>query len=299
MYLEQLEYLVDISETKSFTATAQRLYITQQAVSRSIQQLEKELGIDILIRTKHGIVFTEQGNRVLAFAQKVLQDEYALIDDLGILQGEERDSLAKKINICSASSVINIVLPRIMAKGEVQKQKYDINISITDNVDTLLEQLMSGERDVGLLSVNEKLLCQAMEPYQNDLQMDLLARDDMVMVMDRKYYKGDSRYFDFDLNPDSIHTLYNLIPYDREAFEQHVVCSSDADFHRSMMEEAGAVVCMSGLAQQYFFNKKKYITLQIDKAFNPVIVHAAIYRKTEKKYIKDFIAKIRIEMQMK
>lgn len=290
---------MDISETKSFTATAQRLYITQQAVSRSIQQLEKELGIDILIRTKHGIVFTEQGNRVLAFAQKVLQDEYALIDDLGILQGEERDSLAKKINICSASSVINIVLPRIMAKGEVQKQKYDINISITDNVDTLLEQLMSGERDVGLLSVNEKLLCQAMEPYQNDLQMDLLARDDMVMVMDRKYYKGDSRYFDFDLNPDSIHTLYNLIPYDQEAFEQHVVCSSDADFHRSMMEEAGAVVCMSGLAQQYFFNKKKYIILQIDKAFNPVIVHAAIYRKTEKKYIKDFIAKIRIEMQMK
>lgn len=252
-----------------------------------------------MIRTKHGIVFTEQGKRVLEFAQKVLQDERALVDDLGVLQEDENGPQAKKINICSASSVINIVLPRILAKGETQNQKYDINISITDNVDTLLEQLMSGERDVGLLSVNEKLLCQAMEHYQDDLQMDILARDDMVMVMDRKYYKGDSRYFDFESSLNNIHTLYNLIPYDQNAFEQHMVCSSDADFHRSMMEEAGAIVCMSGLAQQYFFNKKKYVILQIDRIFNPVIVHAAIYRRTEKQYIKDFIAKIRLEMQMK
>ena len=44
MRLEQLKCLVDIAQTGSITGTAQRMYATQQAVSKSIKQLEKELG---------------------------------------------------------------------------------------------------------------------------------------------------------------------------------------------------------------------------------------------------------------
>ena len=59
MRIEQLRCIVDIAETGSLTATAQRQFITQQAVSKTIKQLEKELDATLLIRTHAGVSFTE------------------------------------------------------------------------------------------------------------------------------------------------------------------------------------------------------------------------------------------------
>ena len=47
MRLDQLKYLVDIAQTGSITSTSQRFFVTQQAVSKSIKQLETELDTDI------------------------------------------------------------------------------------------------------------------------------------------------------------------------------------------------------------------------------------------------------------
>ena len=52
MRLEQLQCLLDVAQTGSLTSTAKRLFVSQQAVSKSIKQLEEELGVRIVIYNK-------------------------------------------------------------------------------------------------------------------------------------------------------------------------------------------------------------------------------------------------------
>ena len=50
MRFEQLEYLIAVAESGSFSAAAQKLYVTQQAISISMKQLEEELGRPLFIK---------------------------------------------------------------------------------------------------------------------------------------------------------------------------------------------------------------------------------------------------------
>ena len=81
MRMDQLNCLVDIAQTGSLTSTAKRLFVSQQAVSKSIKQLEEELGVTILIRTKTGVTFTEDGIAVVEFARKVLAEQDNLLQN--------------------------------------------------------------------------------------------------------------------------------------------------------------------------------------------------------------------------
>lgn len=65
MKIEQIIYLTDIAQTHSMTQSAQRLFISQQALSFSIKKLEEEFGATLLSRSNHGVELTEEGKRFL------------------------------------------------------------------------------------------------------------------------------------------------------------------------------------------------------------------------------------------
>ncbi|MBO5141068.1 MAG: LysR family transcriptional regulator, partial [Peptococcaceae bacterium] len=73
MRFEQLECLLAVEETGSFVGAAQKLFLTQQAVSMSMKQLEQELGQSLLIRENKKIIFTPFGKEVLDFSRSMLQ----------------------------------------------------------------------------------------------------------------------------------------------------------------------------------------------------------------------------------
>ena len=64
MTFQQLKYIIEISKSRSITAAAQNLFISQPSLSKSVKELETELGITILERTRHGISFTSSGNLI-------------------------------------------------------------------------------------------------------------------------------------------------------------------------------------------------------------------------------------------
>ncbi|MQT00029.1 LysR family transcriptional regulator, partial [Streptomyces jumonjinensis] len=55
-----------------FTRAAARLYITQQALSRDVRRLERELGAELFIRTTRQVTLTAEGERLLPYARRVL-----------------------------------------------------------------------------------------------------------------------------------------------------------------------------------------------------------------------------------
>lgn len=74
MNIKQLEYFVDLSQTLNFTKTAQNFYISQTAITKQIQCLEKDLGIPLFKRSKKSVKLTSEGRIYLPYAKKILKD---------------------------------------------------------------------------------------------------------------------------------------------------------------------------------------------------------------------------------
>lgn len=82
MRLDQLEYLLSLAETGSISRTAERFFLSHQAVSKSLKTLEKELSVTLLERSQKGAALTPAGQRVCQFAQAVLREQKRLENDL-------------------------------------------------------------------------------------------------------------------------------------------------------------------------------------------------------------------------
>ncbi len=63
--LRQLRTFVAVAEELSFTRAAERLFVGQQAVSKSVRQLERELGVELVERTTHDVRLTAAGRALL------------------------------------------------------------------------------------------------------------------------------------------------------------------------------------------------------------------------------------------
>ncbi|MGO3171028.1 MAG: LysR family transcriptional regulator [Bavariicoccus seileri] len=73
MRIEQLEYLVEVAETKSLTQAAKTLYISQPSLSNAMKELEREMEITLFNRSQKGITLTADGEEFLSYAQQVLE----------------------------------------------------------------------------------------------------------------------------------------------------------------------------------------------------------------------------------
>lgn len=68
-----------MAEESSITRAAARMYLTQQALSRQIQTLERALGVTLLVRTSRGVLLTAAGEELAAGAETVCAEVHALV----------------------------------------------------------------------------------------------------------------------------------------------------------------------------------------------------------------------------
>ncbi|MFF7263480.1 LysR family transcriptional regulator [Streptomyces sp. NPDC008159] len=62
-----------------FTRAAARLYVAQQALSRDVRRLERELGVELFVRTTRQVALTSDGERLVPYARRVLEAQDALV----------------------------------------------------------------------------------------------------------------------------------------------------------------------------------------------------------------------------
>src|SRR5256714_10056224 len=89
MEILQLDALLAITEAGSFSAAAEVLHTVQSNVSEQIRQLERELGVPVLVRGRRGATPTEFGRVVLERARRIRGELEAMRVDLSLLQGLE------------------------------------------------------------------------------------------------------------------------------------------------------------------------------------------------------------------
>src|SRR5262249_59606351 len=79
MELRHMRYFVAVAEERNFTRAAARLHLAQPSLSRQIRDLEDELGVTLLHRSKGGVKLTAAGSEYLAQARKLLADSAAAV----------------------------------------------------------------------------------------------------------------------------------------------------------------------------------------------------------------------------
>ena len=78
MHLQQLKYVVKVSEMGSFSHASKLLYISQPTLSQQIASLEEELGVKLFLRHSRSVGLTEAGREYVQYARKILNDLEAL-----------------------------------------------------------------------------------------------------------------------------------------------------------------------------------------------------------------------------
>lgn len=79
MTLNQLKYVIAISKENSLNEAAKKLYLSQPSLTAALHSLEKELGFDIFLRSKSGVMLTVKGSEFLGYARSVVE-QYELLD---------------------------------------------------------------------------------------------------------------------------------------------------------------------------------------------------------------------------
>lgn len=93
MFLKQFSYLIALSKEKHFGRAAAACRVSQPTLSTAIQQLEDELRVPIVLRGRRFEGFTPEGERVLAWAERILADRDALVQDLSQMRGSLHGAL--------------------------------------------------------------------------------------------------------------------------------------------------------------------------------------------------------------
>lgn len=72
MQIHQLEYILKVVECGSISQAAQKLYLSQPSLTKSIINLEQEYGIQIFVRTPRGIQLTPEGKEFVHYAKRII-----------------------------------------------------------------------------------------------------------------------------------------------------------------------------------------------------------------------------------
>lgn len=157
MRMRQLLYLQTIAEQKSITKASHKLFVSQQAISQAIHNLEDDLHTTLLNRSVHGTELTEDGKYVLELATQILSLNDALDEHF---YHKKQAKLDGSLKIMAIQTIIDYFLPK--AQVEFIKKYPYAPLSITlGNDEKIINSLLNKEIDLGLMGcpyVNNKSL---------------------------------------------------------------------------------------------------------------------------------------------
>ena len=116
MEIKQLEIFVCVAKTLSFSKAAEILFLSQPTVSSSIRSLEKQLGVQLLVRSTKEVSLTKSGQDLLSYAQKILSLREQAISSVGGADSRARGS----IDIISSTIPAQHLLPELIASFQEQ-----------------------------------------------------------------------------------------------------------------------------------------------------------------------------------
>lgn len=146
--LKQLRYFDSVARLKHFGRAAEQCAVTQPALSMQIQELEKELGVQLIERSRSGVLLTEAGREIARRATRVLGEARDIVD-FARRQGK---LLSGPLHLGVIPSIAPYVLPALLPLVREKFPDLDLHLRETQT-QTLVEELLEGSLDLLLLAL--------------------------------------------------------------------------------------------------------------------------------------------------
>lgn len=148
MTLTELRYIVAVANERHFGRAAETCFVSQPTLSVAVRKLEEELGVTLFERGKGDVRITPIGERVVAQAQRVLEE----VSAIRLLAQQGEDPLAQPLRLGAIHTIGPYLLPQLVPILRERAPK--MPLLLQENYTAVLrEQLKRGELDVILLSL--------------------------------------------------------------------------------------------------------------------------------------------------
>ncbi|UVT18894.1 MAG: LysR family transcriptional regulator [Nitrospira sp.] len=148
MTLTELQYIVAVAQERHFGRAAERVSVTQPALSLAIKKLEEELGTTIFERRRDRIQLTSLGEQIVHQAQRVLEE----VERINILAAQGKDQLNGLLRFGVIATVGPYILPDLvpLLNARAPKMPLELEENLTQN---LAGMLKSGRLDVIMIAL--------------------------------------------------------------------------------------------------------------------------------------------------
>ena len=164
MDTRQLAAFVAVVEKKSFSQAAERLRVTQPAVSLQIRALEKRLGVQLLDRSGRRVEPTDAGLRLYRGAQRLLALEEQIVSDVA---ASTEGALEGQLVLGASTGPAAIVLPRLLCEFQLENPGTRVSLTVSDT-QSVIEQVGTRELELGIVGAAPRHRGVRFEPFFSD-----------------------------------------------------------------------------------------------------------------------------------
>ncbi|MDE5983847.1 MAG: LysR family transcriptional regulator [Eubacterium sp.] len=148
MTIQQLHYIITISELGSINKASEILYVSQPSLTSAIKELEKELGILIFHRSGRGVSLTNDGVEFLLYARQLYQQYESILDKYG-----KNGSLKKKFGV-STQHYSFAVKSFVELVKKFNTSEYEFAVRETKTRE-IIEDVNTSKSEIGIIYLSD------------------------------------------------------------------------------------------------------------------------------------------------
>jgi DNA-binding transcriptional LysR family regulator len=164
MDTRQLAAFCAVVERKSFSQAAERLGVTQPAVSLQIRSLERRLGRQLLDRSGRRVEPTEAGRRLYASAQRLLAAEEHLLEEVA---ADDEGAITGTLELGASTGPGGTIVPVLLCEFQRNHPDVSVRLSISDT-QTVVDQVADRALELGIVGAGRRHRGVVFEPFFRD-----------------------------------------------------------------------------------------------------------------------------------
>ena len=167
--IQQLEILIALVESGSFTRASGKLFLSQPSLSKQIQNLETAVGTKLLKRGSAGISLTPEGQILYDYARRIVRLREDAKERIGRLKEQE----SGHIYVCASTIPASYILPRLLGLLKQTYPETQVHIQTHDSEKTL-QIILDGQAELGFIGK---------EPTNKKLVTERLWKDRLILAV--------------------------------------------------------------------------------------------------------------------
>lgn len=242
MTLQQMYYFLEVVKTRHFTKAAQNLYVSQSALSHSIQSMEREVGAPLFIREKRGrnVELTIYGRTLLPYCEKAVAAVQDGLDTVEKLRNPSSGVVSVIYSYINCESLVPSIFNAFYEKNDF----HDITVQFTVNHErhNVEKEILAGNADLGFTSTSD---------YEGLNSRKIAVQELAVMMSVRHPLAGKDKVTLEELQEDTLLSYYpasNLYNWVQEMYQQSGVKASMDEDYRDWSSWMSYVALNQGIA---------------------------------------------------